>query len=107
MTNNNTNNNTNENVPEPPVVQATEVKTEGFGRKLRTCFLWTKVVVVVTLITVIVIVVLQNLEKPTEVKFLLERWTWKPPTAMLVAVSFVAGVVITLLLVFLRRSSAK
>lgn len=104
----NANDRAKEDATKTPVVQATEVGTRGVAGKVRTFLLWAKVVVVVVLLVLLVIAVLQNLEEKAKIMLILNRWSPDSiPVAVIIGVSFVSGVVITLLLMFLRRSSGK
>jgi len=106
---------TDETTPETQTpaepVAAAEVKPATVGGRVATFFMWVKVVAIVVLVVLVVIVVLQNLNDErakADVRFILDRWSPSDvPVAIIVAVSFVMGVIITLLLMFLRRSSRK
>ena len=92
-------------------VEAVEIESKALGGRVRGFFLWVKVVIVVVLVVLMVIVVLQNLDDDrakADVRVLIDRWSASDvPVAVIVAVSFAMGVIITLLLMFLRRSSRK
>ena len=80
-------------------------KSGGLKRRLHGIAQWTKVVVLVVLITLLVILVLQNLGEDATLVFIVPRW--ETSSAVVVAVSFAAGVLVTLLTVFLRRGFGK
>ncbi|HUW55983.1 MAG TPA: hypothetical protein VMZ92_05065 [Planctomycetota bacterium] len=80
-------------------------KPSGLKEHVRGAWHWVKVVALVVLITLIVILVLQNLGESAVVVFIVPRW--ETSSAMVVAVAFLAGVVVTLLVVFLRRGFRK
>lgn len=76
-------------------------KPSTFGERVKGFGHWVKVVVLVVLITLLVILVLQNLREPADLVFIVPRWSTS--SAMVVAISFLAGIVVTILVVFLRR----
>jgi uncharacterized integral membrane protein len=63
------------------------------------------VIVLVVLITLLVVLVLQNVDAEAELVFIVPRWS--APTAVVVAGAFLAGVLVALLIVFLRRGYGK
>ena len=73
----------------------------GFKERMKGVWLWVKVVLLVVLITLLAILVLQNLGEDATLVFIVPRW--ETSSAVVVALSFLAGVVVTLLVVFLRR----
>ena len=80
-------------------------KPGGFVKGLKGVAQWVKVILLVVLITLLVILVLQNLSENAALVFIVP--TWETSSAVLVAASFLSGVVVTLLVVFLRRGTGK
>ena len=77
----------------------------GLKQRVKGIAHWVKVVLLVVLITLLVVLVLQNLEEEATLKFVVPEWHTK--VSVVVALSFVTGVLMTLLVVFLRRGSQK
>jgi len=75
--------------------------------RVRAFLRWVKIVALIVLITVFVVVVLQNVVERATIIFILQSWRWTTNSAMVVSVSFLLGVFVTLLVVFLRRSFGK
>ena len=91
-----------------PVAATVEAPSPGITSRVKSCWRWTKIILLIVMLTVFVICVFQNLEIYSDIKFLLERWHWTHvPTAALVGASFAAGVLITLMFQLLRRGSRK
>ena len=80
-------------------------KPGGFANRLKGVAQWVRIILLVVLITLLVILVLQNLGENAAVVFIVPRW--ETSSAVLVAASFLSGVVVTLLVVFLRRGTGK
>ncbi len=80
-------------------------KSTGTGDRLRGIALWIKVILLVILITLLIVLVLQNLEERATFRFVAKAW--EMPVVAIVGMSFASGVVITLLVILLRRSSGK
>ena len=80
-------------------------KPSGFKDRVKSVWLWVKVVLLVVLITLLVILVLQNLGEDATLVFIVPRW--ETSSALVVAASFLAGVLVTVLAVFLRRGFGK
>lgn len=80
-------------------------KPPEFKDRVRGFAQWVKVIVLVALITLLVVLLLQNISAESTLVFIVPSWTI--PTALTVAASFVAGVLVTLLAVLLRRGSGK
>lgn len=80
-------------------------KPGGFVSRLKSVAQWVRIILLVVLITLLVILVLQNLSEKAAVVFIVPRW--ETSSAVLVAASFLSGVVVALLGVFLRRGGGK
>ena len=83
-------------------------KPSGLKEHVRGAWLWVKVVLLVVLITLLVVLLAQNFvgeNASATVKFIAPEW--HTSVGMVVLVSFLSGVVVTLLVVFLRRGFGK
>jgi uncharacterized integral membrane protein len=76
-----------------------------YRQRVREFVKWSKVVVVVVVMTLLAVLVLENARMPTSV--MLIAWPWGTSAAMVMSVSFLSGVIVTLLVLFLGRRSRK
>jgi uncharacterized integral membrane protein len=76
-----------------------------FQERVRKFLQRSKVVVLAVLITLLVVLVLQNTVERAVLVFI--AWRWVTCSAAIVFVSFLMGVFVTLLVLFLRRRSAR
>ena len=79
-------------------------KPIGLRDRMRAFLRWSKVITLVVLITLFVVVLLQNFVN-ADAKLVLIVVSWTLPTGAVVLVSFTVGVLLTVLVVFLRRGS--
>lgn len=73
--------------------------------RIRDFLHWFKVITLVVVITLLVVVVLQNVVERAVLVFI--AWRWVTCSAVIVGVSFLMGMIVTLLVLFLRRGSVK
>jgi uncharacterized integral membrane protein len=66
---------------------------------------WSKVVAAAVVITLLAVLVLENATVPAMVKVI--AWRWVTNSAVVMLASFFAGVIVTLLVLFLRRGPGK
>ena len=77
----------------------------GFKKRVKGVWLWVKVVLLVVVITLFIVLLLQNITAQSKLVYIVDSKEFS--TALVVGGSFVTGVLVTLLVVFLRRGFGK